>query len=104
MGERIMKPIVGLAFALAMFGSPLGAQQVPDAAQAAQPAPDLPPPVAEPQAEQLPPPPPFPPMPSARPSHRGVDGGSHPPSRARHSSRKAHARAAPSKHRRAHAS
>jgi len=103
-----MKPVVGLAraaFALAVLGSPLGAQDLPGGpvAQTEQPAPDMAPPAPPPQAEQLPPPPPFPPMPSARPSHRWVDVGGHHASGARHSSRKAHARAKPSKHRRAHA-
>jgi len=101
-----MKPVVGLAcaaFALAMLGSPLGAQDMPvgPVAQSEQPAPDMAPPAPAPEAEQLPPPPPFPPMPSARPSHRWVDVGRHHASRTRHHARKSHA--TPSKHRRVHA-
>jgi len=101
-----MKPVVGLAcaaFALAMLGSPLGAQDMPvgPVAQSEQPAPDVAPPAPAPEVEQLPPPPPFPPMPSARPSHRWVDVGGRHASRTRHHARKSHA--TPSKHRRAHA-
>jgi hypothetical protein len=72
------------ALTVAMFASPLGAQQTPS--QRIAPNEPVPrteqsmPQVAQPpvsETQPLPPPPPFPPMPSARPSHRWVDIGDH---------------------------